>query len=60
MKLKKMALVAEIAVLLIVLVVVDWLATVFLHTRAFWPLMVYTAIYLCIRVALAARKTRAG
>jgi uncharacterized membrane protein len=60
MKFTKTALVAEIVGLLVVLVVVEWLSTVFLHTRAFWPLMIYAAIYLCVRVALLARKARAA
>ena len=60
MKSRMTALVAEIAGLLLVLVLVEWLSTVFLQTRAFWPLMVYAAIYLCIRAAFVARKTRSA
>ena len=56
--LTKAALVAEIAVLLVVLVVVEWLSTVLLHTGAFWPLMTYVVLYLSVRVVLFVRRTR--
>jgi hypothetical protein len=58
--LRKTALVAEIAGLLIALVVVEWLSTMLLHTRAFWPLMIYVVLYLSLRGVLFVRKTRAA
>ena len=41
--------------------VIEWLATRFLGTNAFWPLMILAAIYLCIRgLSLARKKRRAS
>lgn len=52
--------VAEIVGLLLLLVLIEWLVTTFLNTRAFWPLMIYAALYMCVRAALFARKLRAA
>ena len=57
MTLTKTKLVAEIVGLLVFLVVVQWLSTVLLHTRAFWPLMVYSALYIGVRAAILAKRT---
>lgn len=55
----KIAIVAEIVVMLTLLVVVNWLSTVFLQTKTFWPLTIYSAIYLVVRVAFLAKKMKA-
>ena len=49
---------AEIVALLVSLVAIQWLATVLLHTQAFWPLMAYTFVYLGVRAFFFARKQR--
>ena len=49
---------AEIVALLVSLVAIQWLSTVLLNTRAFWPLMAYTFVYLGIRAFFFARKQR--
>ena len=55
------ALVAEIVGLVVAAAVIEWLATRFLGTNAFWPLMILAAIYLCIRgLSLARKKRRAS
>jgi hypothetical protein len=48
----------EIVALLVSLVAIQWLSTVLLGTRAFWPLMAYTLVYLGIRTFFFARKQR--
>jgi len=53
--------VAEIVGLVVAAAVIEWLATRFLGTNAFWPLMILAAIYLCIRgLSLARKKRRAS
>ena len=49
-------LVAEVVALLVSLVVVQWLASRLLETEGFWPSVIYSAIYLGVRVYLFARR----
>ena len=55
MKLTPTAIAIEMAVVIVALVIVEWVTTVFLHTNAFWPLMIYAAVSLAIRLAMLAR-----
>ena len=48
--------IAEIVALLVFLVVIQWLASRLLQTDAFWPSVIYSAIYLGGRAFLFARK----
>ncbi len=58
MNLRTTAVVAEVAGLVLVLVVIRWLEATLTQTRSFWPLIVYSAIYLGVRAAMLARKAR--
>jgi hypothetical protein len=60
MRITKASLAIEVAVLLIILVLVEWLSTTLTHTRNFWALVITWGIYLAARVAIAARKPRSG
>jgi hypothetical protein len=60
MRITKTSLAIDIAVLLIILVLVEWLATRLTHTGNFWPLVIVWGIYLAARVAIAARKPRSS
>ena len=60
MRITKTSLAIDIAVLLIILVLVEWLSTTLTHTGNFWPLVISWTIYLAARVAIAARKPRSG
>jgi hypothetical protein len=60
MRITKASLAIDIAALLIILVLVEWLATTLTHTRNFWPLVLIWSIYLAARVAIAARKPRSS
>lgn len=53
------AVVAEVAGLIVVLVVIAWLEATLTHTRSFWPSIAFSAIYLGVRAAMVARKARA-
>ena len=52
------AVVAEVAGFIVILVVIRWLEATLTQTRSFWPLIVYSAIYLGVRAAMLARKDR--
>jgi hypothetical protein len=54
----KTAVVAEIVAMVILLTLVNWLSTTFLQTKTFWPLMLYSVIYLVARGAFLAVKMR--
>jgi len=57
----KMAIVLEIAVLIGVLIAVEWLAHGLTNTRdMFVPAVLILAIYVAVRIAIAARTRRAG
>ena len=56
----KTALIAEIVVLLILMIVVNWLSATFLGTKSFWPLTVYSVIYLVVRGLFVAKKMRSS
>ncbi len=56
MTLNKKRLAAELAVLLAILLVVEWLATLFTRTNNLWAILTYALIYLVVRAALVARK----
>jgi hypothetical protein len=58
MSLRTMAVVAEVASLVVVLIVIRWLQTILLGTNTFWPLIAYSVIYLGVRAAMLARKAR--
>jgi hypothetical protein len=58
MRITKTALAAEIAILLTILVVVEWLSTTLTHTGHFWPLVIGWSVYLAVRVIISARKRR--
>ena len=52
------AVVAEVAGLVLVLVVITWLEATLTHTRSFWPLTAFSAVYLGVRATMLARKAR--
>jgi hypothetical protein len=61
MRLTKSIVAVEIAVLLSILVVVEWLAHVLTDTREmFVPAVLALGVYLGVRTAISARKRRAG
>ncbi len=53
-------LIAEIVSLIAALVLVEWLATRFTRSSAFWPILVYAAIRLVVGVAVRLRARPAG
>jgi hypothetical protein len=61
MRLTKTVVAVEIAVLLSILVVMEWLAHVLTNTRnMFVPAVLVLAGYLVVRTAFSAKKRRAG
>jgi hypothetical protein len=61
MKLTKTAVAVEIAVLLTILVVVEWVAHVLTNTRGmFIPAVLTLTAYLGVRMAVSLRKRRTG
>ena len=60
MRITKTSLAVDIAILLIILIVVEWLSTTLTHTGNFWPLVNGWGIYLGARVAVSARKPRSS
>jgi hypothetical protein len=61
MRLTKTAVAVEIAVLLSILVVIEWLAHVLTSTRdMFVPAVLALGVYLVVRTAFSAKKRRAG
>jgi uncharacterized membrane protein len=58
MNLRTTAVVAEVAGLVLVLVVITWLEATVTQTRSFWPLIASSAIYIGLRAAMLARKAR--
>ena len=58
MTMAKAALAAEITILLILGVVVEWIATRLTHTRNFLPLVIFWGIYLGVRLVVSSRKPR--
>ncbi len=61
MRLTKTTVAVEIAVLLSILVVVEWLAHVLTDTREmFVPAVLAAGVYLGVRTAISVRKRRAG
>jgi hypothetical protein len=51
MRITKTSLAVDIAILLVILVVVEWLSTTLTHTGNFWPLVIGWGAYLGVRVA---------
>lgn len=61
MRLTKTAVAVEIAVLLSILVVIEWLAHVLTNTRdIFVPAVLALGVYLVVRTVFSAKKRRAG
>jgi hypothetical protein len=61
MRLTKTVVAVEIAAVLVVLVVVEWLAHVLTNTRTmFAPAVLTVAIYLAVRTAIFLRNRRTG
>ena len=61
MRLTKTVVAVEIAVLLSILVVIEWLAHVLTNTRdMFVPAVLALGAYLVVRTAFSAKKRRAG
>ena len=61
MRLTKTTVAVEIAVLLTILVAVEWLAHVLTNTRdMFVPAVLTLGVYVGLRTAVSARKRRAG
>jgi hypothetical protein len=55
----KTALIAEVVVLLILMIAVNWLSATVLGTKSFGALTVFSLIYLVVRGLFLARKMRA-
>jgi hypothetical protein len=51
MRITTTSLAVDIAILLVILVVVEWLSTTLTHTGNFWPLVIGWGAYLGVRVA---------
>jgi hypothetical protein len=61
MRLTKAVVAVEIAALLIVLVVVEWLAHVLTNTRdMFAPAVLTLGVYLAVRTAISVKRRRTG
>jgi hypothetical protein len=58
MRLTKTTLVAEVVGLVVVLVVITWLEATLTKTIGFWPILIYSAIYIGGRAVMLARRTR--
>jgi hypothetical protein len=61
MRLTKTTIAVEIAVLLSIFAVVEWVAHILTSTRNnFVPAVLFLGVYLAVRVGISARKRRAG